>query len=57
MTRAPVTFSTSGTTFTYNMTCPQAQTYATGYSATTNLLTFYFDDGKGNVAEEIFTRQ
>lgn len=56
-TRASVTFSTANTTFTYNMSCPQIQTYTTGYTATTTTLAFYFDDGKGNVAEEIFTRQ
>jgi hypothetical protein len=48
-TRASVTFSTANTTFTYNMTCPQIQTYTTGYTATTASLAFYFDDGKGNL--------
>lgn len=56
-TRASIAFSTSNTTFTYNMTCPAVQTYTTGYTATSTSLTFYFDDGKGNVAEEIFVRQ
>ncbi len=39
------------------MTCPTVQTYTTEYTATSSALTFYFDDGKGNVAEEIFTLQ
>ncbi len=57
LSRGSVMFSTSGTTFTFNMTCPQITSYATEYTATATALIYYSDLGQGNVAEQIFTRQ
>ena len=55
--RASFAWKTSQTTWAMAETCPSNQQSTGNYTATLSTLKLYFDDGQGNVIEEVFTHQ